>query len=69
MSLLSGVAMSIHTPLLGSIRRIGTDAYAVVSVRQRKLTLADDVIVSTAVDASAIALKVDSMLRLRSFVS
>ncbi len=60
----SGVAVSIQPPVLVSIRRIGTDAYAVVSVRQRKLTLPDDVIVSTAVDASAIALKGDSMLRL-----
>lgn len=60
----SGVEVSIQPPVLVSIRHIGTDAYAVVSVRQRKLTLPDDVIVSTAVDASAIALKGDSMLRL-----
>ena len=60
----SGVAVSIQPPVLVSIRRIGTDAYAVVSVRQRKFTLQDDVIVSTAVNASAIALKGDSLLRL-----
>ena len=63
----SGVAVSIEPPVLVSIRRIGTEAYAVISLRQRKLTLADDVIVSTAVDASAITLKGDRMLRL-SFV-
>ena len=60
----SGVAVSIEPATLVSIRRIGAEAYVVISLRQRKLTLADDVIVSTAVDASAITLKGDSMLRL-----
>ena len=60
----SGVAVSIEPPTLVSIRRIGTEAYVVISLRQRKVTLADDVFASTAVDASGIALKGGSMLRL-----
>jgi len=60
----TGVAISVEPPVLVSIRRIGTEAYAVVSLRQRRFTLADDVIVSTAVDATALTLKGDSMLRL-----
>lgn len=60
----SGVAVSIQPPTLVSIRRVGTEAYVVISLRQRKVTLADDVLVSTAVDASGIVLKGDSMLRL-----
>lgn len=63
----SGKAVSTKPPVLVSIRRIGTEAYVVISLRQRKLTLEGDVIVSTAVDASAITLKGDRLLRL-SFV-
>jgi len=58
------VAVSIQPPTLVSIRRIGAGAYVVISLRQRKVTLAGDVLVSTAVDASGVALKGDSMLRL-----
>lgn len=60
----TGTAVSTEPPVLVSIRRIGTEAYVVISLRQRKLTLADDVIVSTAVDASAITLEGDKLLRL-----
>lgn len=44
--------------------KLDANSYVVISIRQRKFTLADDTIVSTAVDANAIMLRDANMLRM-----
>ncbi|HEV2608002.1 MAG TPA: hypothetical protein VGT79_08465 [Xanthomonadaceae bacterium] len=58
------VNVKLEPPILASIERLGNDSYMVVSIRQRRLQLADDVVVSTAVDSTAITIRNGALIRL-----
>jgi hypothetical protein len=60
----SQATLSIERPILISIEQLGEQSYAVVSVRQRRMSVAGDAFVSTAIDATALTLRDGELIRL-----
>ncbi len=58
------VTMSIVPPILVSLKRLDRNSYAVVSIRQRKMSIEDISVVSTAIDGTALIFRKGRIIRL-----
>ena len=58
------VRVKLEPPSLVSIERFGNGSYMVVSIRQRRIELPNDSVVSTAVDSTAIIIRNGALIRL-----